>query len=98
MFNENFWATEKSHFLRKAFISDKISRQCHHYNNFDMCVFVLRPLLFFLRGGITQALGSKCKTDAADFPDWMSFLQLATWRKSALIPKPSAQYLKTKII
>ena len=38
-----------------------------------MC-FVSRSLLFPHRVGRTEALSSACKTDQADFTDWMSFL------------------------
>lgn len=86
--NENFCTTEKSQSLRKAFTDDKISRQCHHCKKFDIRVFVLRPLLFFSRGGITQALGSECKTDGADFQDWIYYQKYVTWRKSARLLKP----------
>ena len=88
----------KKSVFTKAFIDDKISRQCHHCKNFDIRVFVLHPLLFFSRGGITQASGSERKTDAADFQDWMYYQKFVTWRKSARLLKASAQYLKTKMI
>ena len=39
-----------------------------------VCVLVLRLLLSPYRGDRMQALSSTCKTDQADFTDWMSFL------------------------
>ena len=35
---------------------------------------LLGPLLFPSKRGRTRVLSSECKTDQADFPDWMSFL------------------------
>ena len=52
-----------------------------------VCVFVLRPSLYPCREGGTWALNSACKTDRADFTDWMSFLPSISWSKSALIQK-----------
>ena len=40
----------------------------------SVCVFILHPLLFPYRGARTWVLSSPCKTDWADFIDWMSFL------------------------
>ena len=39
-----------------------------------VCVFVLRPVLLSYRGDRTRAISSACKSDQADFTDWMSFL------------------------
>ena len=47
---------------------------CWYYLYHQLCVFVLRPLLFPQRGRRTQALSSGCKTDRADFTDWMLYL------------------------
>ena len=35
---------------------------------------LLGPSLFPSKRGRTRVLSSECKTDQADFPDWMSFL------------------------
>ena len=37
-------------------------------------LFVLHSLVFPHGGGRTQALSATCKTDRADFTNWMSFL------------------------
>ena len=39
-----------------------------------VCVFDLYPLLFPYRRGRTQTSSSACKTDQADFIDWMVLL------------------------
>ena len=39
-----------------------------------VCFFNLCHLLFHYKRGYTQALCCACKTDQADFIDWMSFL------------------------
>ena len=56
-----------------------------------MFVFTFGTLLFSYRGGLVRALIYAWKTDEAGFTDGMSFNHVTSWRKSALIQKPSAQ-------
>ena len=60
-----------------------------------MCKFVLHPLLFPSRGRRTGALYSKCKTNQVTFRVGYLYYCLISWRKSALIQKPSVELPKT---
>ena len=50
-------------------------------------MFLLGPLLFPSKRGRTRVLSSECKTDQADFSDWMSFLQSNLMEEISPIPE-----------
>ena len=53
--------------------------------------FLISYFLFPYSGGKTWVLSSTCKTELADFTDWISSYHLNPWRKSVLIQTLSAQ-------
>ena len=53
-----------------------------------MCVFALRHLLFSYRGDRTRVLSFECKTDQANFTDWVSFYHLTLLVQLTLLKQP----------
>lgn len=77
------------------YITETIIIILYYLYSYILRVFVLHHFLFPSRGRRARGLSYNYKLNQATFTDWMCFLHLTSWKKSALIQKSSAQIPKT---